>query len=126
LGIAISDPTRTIASPLTVINHISRLIDAGAIANLARENKVGLIVIGTSLDEEGASTPQSRRAERLAAAIKSQCDLPIETWDESFSTQDARNARIEMRTNRSKRYGHLDQIAAVVILQSYLNSQQDV
>jgi putative Holliday junction resolvase len=123
IGIAISDPTRTIASPLTVIQHISRPIDAASIADLARQHQVGLIVVGKALDEEGEPTPQSRRSDRLAEAIRQQCDIRLVIWDESFSTQKARQARITMGVKRDKRRGHLDEIAATVILQSYLDNE---
>ncbi len=123
MGIAISDPTGTIASPLTVLQHISRLVDAAAIADMAIEHQVGLIVIGHSLDEDGQPTPQSRRCDRLVEAIRQQSNIPITTWDESFSTQQARQARLAMGVQRSKRSGHLDELAATVILQSYLDSK---
>lgn len=123
IGIAISDPTATIAGPLSVVQHISRLLDAASIANLADQHKVSLIIIGKSFDEEGLPSPQSRRADRLAEAIRQQCDIPLVTWDESYSTQAARQARIEMGTSRRKRGGHMDDLAATVILQSYLDSR---
>jgi putative Holliday junction resolvase len=122
IGIAISDPTGTIASPLTVIKHVSRPVDAATIAELASQYQVGLIVLGNSLDEEGLPTPHSRLAERLAEAIRQQCDIPLAMWDESFSTQTARQARIDMGVRRGKRSGHLDELAATVILQSYLDA----
>lgn len=123
LGIAISDPTGTIANPLLVIRHVARQIDAATITNLAHEWAAGLIIIGQALDDDGQSTPQSRRAERLAEAIRLQCDIPIILWDESGSTQAARAARIAMRLKRQKRQGHLDELAATYILQTYLDSQ---
>ena len=123
IGIAISDPTGTIANPLTAVQHTSCRVDAATIADLANQYQAGLIVIGKSFDEEGLSTPASRNADRLAEAIGQQCDIPLTMWDESFSTQDARQARIEMGTSRRKRHGHLDELAATVILQSYLDAQ---
>ncbi len=123
IGLAMSDPTGTIAAPLTVIKHISRPVDAATIADLALQNQVGMIIIGTSLDDDGLPTPASRRADRLADAIRLQCNLPLQIWDESYSTQDARQARIEMSTSRQKRRGHMDELAATVILQSYLDSE---
>jgi putative Holliday junction resolvase len=123
IGIAISDPTGTIANPLTVLKHISRLKDATTIAELAVQHQAGLIVIGKSLDDEGLSTLQSLRADRLAEAISQHSDLPVTMWDESFSTQVARQARIEMGTTRRKRRGHMDDLAATVILQSYLDAK---
>jgi putative Holliday junction resolvase len=122
IGIAISDPTATIATPLIVIKHVSRSIDAAVIASLAIQYQVGSIIIGKSLDDDGLSTAQSRMADRLASAIQQQCPLPLTMWDESFSTQAALQARLEMGTSRRKRYGHLDELAATVILQSYLDS----
>ena len=124
-GIAISDPTGTIANPLTVLNHISREQDAAAIVVLVHEHHAGLIVLGQSLDDEGHSTLQSRRAARLANAIRSQTQVPVELWDETGSTQAAREARIAMGAPRRKRSGHLDDIAATYILQTYLDSNRD-
>ncbi len=124
IGLALSDPTATIASPLKVIEHSSRLMDAAQIANIAEENKVGLIVIGQSFDEEGNPNLAGRRAAKFADALKEQTQTPIVLWDESFSTQDARAARIELGVSRKKRSGHQDVLAAVVILQSYLESNK--
>lgn len=122
-GLAISDQTGTIANPLMVIPHISRLIDAAQVAQLAIAYEVGLIVIGQSLDENGQPTYEGRRVARFATALRMQTETPVVLWDESFSTQDARAARISMGVSRKKRAGHLDELAATVILQSYLDSQ---
>ncbi len=123
IGLAISDQTGTIANPLTVIKHVSRAIDAAQVATIASENEVGLIVIGQSFDEEGQPNLAGRRAARFADALGGQTELPVELWDESFSTNIARTARIQMGVSRKQRAGHLDQLAATVILQSYLDAQ---
>ena len=123
LGIAISDPTGTIANPLSVLKHTSRLMDAAAIVNLALEKEAALIIIGQALDYNGEATPQSRHALRLVEAIRTQTSLPVVLWDESGSTQEARAARIALGVSRRKRHGHMDDLAATVILQSYLDSQ---
>lgn len=122
IGLAISDLTGTIANPLTVIQHVSRAIDAAQVATIAAENGAALIVIGQSFDEEGQPNLAGRRAGRFAEALREQSSLPVELWDESFSTQKARAARIQMGVSRKQRSGHLDQIAATVILQSYLDA----
>jgi putative Holliday junction resolvase len=128
IGVAICDPSETIAGPLTVIKHVSRLIDAAAIAELARQNNAGKIVVGQSFDVDGKPNFQGRKAARLAAVIRSQSSLPVELWDEAYSTQSARSARIAIGSPRSKRKGHLDELAATVILQSYLDrrSPEDI
>ncbi|MFC1997283.1 Holliday junction resolvase RuvX [Chloroflexota bacterium] len=123
IGVAISDTTCTIASPLTVIQHISRTIDAATVATLALDNCVDKIIVGQSFDLDGKPNFQGRKAARLAAAIRSQTDIKIELWDEAYSTQEARRARIALRSPRSKRKGHLDEFAATFILQSYLDSR---
>jgi putative holliday junction resolvase len=123
LGIAISDPTGTIANPLVVLEHVSRSIDAASIAQIALERGAELIVIGQALDEENRPTPQARRAARLAGAIRTQTSIPVLLWDESGSTQSARLARIALNSPRNKRRGHLDDLAATVILQTYLDAR---
>lgn len=126
IGVALSDPTGTIANPLTVIQHISRPIDAASIAELARQNNVGRIVVGQSLGIDGKPNFQGRKATRLAAAIRTQTEIPVELWDEGYSTQEARAARIALGSPQSKRKGHLDELAATVILQSFLDRGQGV
>ena len=122
LGIAMSDPTGTIAGPLAVLEHVARPVDAATIAQLAAENGAGLIVIGQALDDDNQPTPQSRKAQRLAEAIRAQTGLPVELWDESGSTQAAQQARMALGVSRRKRRGHLDDLAATVILQDYLDA----
>ena len=123
IGLALSDPSATIANPLMVIEHVSRLIDAASIANVASQNGVSKIIVGQSLDIDGRPSFQGRKANRLAAAIRTQTDLPVILWDEAYSTQVARAAQIEMGVSRSRRRGHLDELAATVILQSYLDRE---
>ena len=122
IGLALSDPTGTIASPLTVVKHVSRMMDAAQVANVATEHGAELIVIGQSFDEDGNPNLAGRRAAKFAEALKEQTSLPVVLWDESFSTQDARVARIELGVSRKKRSGHQDAFAAVMILQSYIES----
>lgn len=124
IGLALSDETGTIAAPLKVIEHISRAIDAAQVAGIAAQHDAGLILVGQSFAEDGNPNPAGRRAARFAEELKNQTDIPIEMWDESFSTQDARRARIELGVSRKKRAGHQDAFAAVVILQSYLEAKR--
>ncbi|HAV77328.1 MAG TPA: Holliday junction resolvase RuvX [Anaerolineae bacterium] len=122
IGLALSDPTATIASPLQVIKHTTRLMDAAQVANLASENAVELIIIGQSFDEEGEPNLAGRRAANFAEVLKEQTNISIELVDESFSTKDARATVIEMGVSRKKRKGHHDALAAVMILRSYIES----
>ena len=124
IGLAVTDSTGSIASPLKVIKHVSRLIDAAEVAELAIQNEVELVIIGQSFDEQGHPNSAGRRAERFAETLKTQTKIRILLWDESFSTQEARATRIEMGVRRKKRGGHLDELAATIILQSYLEANR--
>ncbi len=124
IGLALSDQTATIASPLKVIEHTSRLMDAAQVANLAAEHEAALIVIGQSYAEDGKPNLAGRRAAKFAEVLREQTQIPVILWDESFSTQDARAVRIEMGVSRKKRSGHMDELAAVMILKSYLDANK--
>ena len=122
IGLALSDPEQKLASPLEVVIHISRMLDASRVAAVAAEHGAGMIVVGQSFDDDDNPNPAGRRAARFAEALKERTQLPVIMWDEAFSTQDARRAQIEAGAPRSRRAGHLDALAAVHMLQSYLDS----
>jgi putative Holliday junction resolvase len=125
IGIAISDETGTIARPLTLIEHVNRQIDAATIAELAIEHQVGLILVGQALDIEGNPNLSGRKAARLAGAIRAQSDLPIKMWDESYSTQTAKRVPEELGVKRKRSSEPLDDYAAAIILQSYLDAHEN-
>ncbi len=122
IGLAISDELGISANPLTIIKHVQREVDAEKVAVIAAEKDVQLIIVGQSLDDDGKPTFEGRRSARFARALRKKTDIPIKLWDEYYSTQDARQNYIKMGVSRKKRRGHLDDVAAAVILQSYLNS----
>ena len=122
IGLAISDPTGTIAQPLTVFFHTSRLSDVEAVAEHAAAQAAGLIVVGQSFDEEGEPTLEGRQAIRFAEVLRLQSSIPVILWDEAFTTQEARGTRLAMGVSRKKRSGHLDDLAATILLQSYLDA----
>jgi putative Holliday junction resolvase len=123
IGLALSDPTGTLASPLTILKHVSRVIDAALIAQIAVENQAECILIGQALGADNQPTFQSRRAARLAKVIRQQTDLTVLLWDETGSSQTARETKLRAGVSRSKRREHLDDLAAAMILQSYLDAQ---
>jgi putative Holliday junction resolvase len=125
IGLALSDPTGVLASPLTIIKHESRASDALRISRFADENDVELIIVGNPLAADSRPTLQSRKAKRLAAAIRDASSLPVELWDESDSSQVARQVRQELSLSQKKRAEAIDALAATVILQTYLDSHQE-
>lgn len=125
IGLAISDPSGTLARPLRVLNHVARAKDAQKIAEIADEEAVGAIVIGQPLDANGEVGPEARKSIRLADAIREVTQIPIHLWDESGTTQAAINSRVALGTSRKKRKGHLDDLAASILLQDFLIQNED-
>jgi putative Holliday junction resolvase len=125
IGLAISDPTQTIASPLGVIKHLSRAEDAQQILDKAVENAAVLIILGYADDWDGKPSFQAKKTLRLRDEILTLGNIEVNVWSEYGSTKKAQSARRLMNTSRKKRAGHLDDLAAVVILQSYLDAHQE-
>ena len=124
LGLALSDETGMLARPLGIIAHVSKLVDSAQVAEMAASNNAARIIVGVSYDEAGELNPAGRRAVNFAEILRLQTSLPVELWDESLTTQDARAARIAGGAPRKKRAGHLDDVAAAVLLQDYLDNHQ--
>ncbi len=120
IGLAVSDPTGTISRPLMVIRHESRAKDAHKILDIVLEQEAKIIVIGWALDSDGNVGFQARKSKRLADMIQTMTDLPVRMWDESGTTQDAIQSRIAMGVSRKHRQGHLDDLAASILLQDFL------
>lgn len=114
-GLAISDPTRTIARPLLIIEHRSRRLDAERIVGIALEHGASLILVGVPYDMEGEIGPQARKSLRLIKELRRSGQLPVEGWDESGSTQAAEEFNQD---------GPPDALAAASFLQEYLNGLQ--
>lgn len=120
IGLAVSDPTGTLSRPLTVIQHTSRDEDANKIVAITEEEGAVLIVVGWALDSEGEVGYQARKSQRLADVIRTKTSVPVKMWDESGTTKTAIQTRIAMGVSRKKRQGHLDDVAASILLQDFL------
>jgi putative Holliday junction resolvase len=129
VGVAVSDGTGLIASPLTVIQRTSKVEDFTKIARLVQEQKIEGLVVGHPLNHDGSVGPQAQRVERYAAALAEQLlawglDLPIHLWDEHMSTQRAQEAMIAAGRKAKARRERIDAVAAAVILQDYLDEHR--
>lgn len=126
VGIAISDPTGTVARPLQMLVRGSREEDFAAIAALVAEHEVDLVVVGQPLSLDGTEGAQARQVARYADALTACLPVRIVLWDERFTTVAAdeilRQSR-KKRRRRARAKGEVDAIAAAVILQSYLDSR---
>jgi len=125
IGLAISDPTGTLSRPLRIVHHQSREKDAHAILEIVDAEGVELIVVGWALDAEGRVSHAARKAERFAEAVREMTPVPVRMWDESGTTQDAIQSRIALGVSKKKRKGHLDALAASIMLQDFLIHNED-
>jgi len=125
IGVAISDPTETIARPLMILKHVSREIDAKAIVQLAVQHEAGMIIVGQSFDDEGNPSFHGRQAARLAFAISKKINTPVILWDESDSSKNAHSIIKSLGKKKKNIHAHNDHIAAAEILKSYLESKME-
>ncbi len=115
MGLAVSDPTGTIARPLAVLRHASRAEDARRILEIARREEADTIVVGVAYGDEGQIGRSAKRGLRLAEALRQAGHGRVETWDESQSTVEALAIH--------KPDPSTDARAAAVILQTFLDAQ---
>lgn len=123
IGISISDPSGTISRPLLVIQFISYAASAQQIVQLCEEKGIGQIIIGVSYDKDGNASFSGRKALRLGEAVHTISDIPVIYWDEYGTTRSAQRSRIQMGVKKKERQGHLDDVAACILLQSYIDEQ---
>ena len=120
IGIAITDPNRTIASPLENYSRGDPSSDQRRFQRLIEEEGIVGFVVGLPINTDGRETPKSREARAFGDWIASVTKLPVVYHDERFSTSIAHEIMIASNVKASKRKKHLDMIAAQQILQSYI------
>jgi len=125
IGLALSDPTRTVASPHEVVTRgADHDADHRAILDIARANRVTTIVVGLPRSLSGAMGPAARAAEREISELRAAAGSGIEVvaHDERLTTVTAERALDEARVDRRTRKAVVDKVAAAVMLQSWLES----
>ncbi len=121
IGVALSDETATLASGLPTLERVGQKKDPNAVVELARRHEAGAIVVGLPRSLDGSLGPQAESVLDFAESLKRRTRLPVLTWDERFTTRLAHQALIEGDVSRRKRKDLVDQVSAVLILQSYLD-----
>ncbi|HEY8544312.1 MAG TPA: Holliday junction resolvase RuvX [Acidimicrobiales bacterium] len=121
IGVALS--SGSLATPYEVVHRSgSRERDHAAIARLAEEAGAELIVVGLPLSLDGTKGPAARTVEAEAEELRVQVGLPVELWDERLSTVEATRRLGGAGVRGRKRRHVIDQVAATVILQSWLDA----
>jgi len=120
VGIAVSDPTGTIAQPLATVDAEPHATLAERLVEIARAQEAGRIVVGLPRRMDGSYGPEAKAAQDLAEALRKASRLPVELADERLTTVAAERSMIEGGARRSKRRATVDRVAAALLLQSHL------
>jgi putative Holliday junction resolvase len=123
IGVAISDALLLTAQSRPTVRRKDIHSDVAALCRLARENEVHEIVVGQPLHMDGRESPQSQKVARFAEELRKSVNLPIIFWDERLTSFEAEQHLEQMGLNWRQRREHVDKIAAMIILQNYLDSR---
>ena len=123
IGIAVSDALLLTAQARPTLRRRNPESDIEILRRLAEENEVHEIVVGQPLHMDGRESPQSQKVARFAEQLHQVLGLPIVFWDERLTSFEAEQHLEQMGLNWRKRREHVDKIAAMIILQNYLDSR---
>lgn len=113
-GVAVSDPTATLARPLGVVERAGSEAGLARVVDLAHSEEVDRIVVGLPVTLRGERGAQAAETERFVAALEAAADIPVETWDERFTT------RLAAGSVAAGARAEEDALAAAHLLTSYL------
>ena len=124
IGVAMSDSLAMTAQGLKVIRRVHKEEqEIQELADLIKEYEVNEIVLGYPKNMNGTIGESAKKSEVFAEKLKESFHLPVKLWDERLSTVGAQRALLEADVSRAKRKKVIDKMAAVFILQGYLNSR---
>jgi len=122
IGVAVSDETKTIAQPLEAIPAEPFADFLARLKVLLLEKKIDLVLIGLPRNMNGSYGPAAQQAETFAATLRTAITVPITMRDERLTTLQANKMLIQANVRRDKRKKKVDQTAAAILLQSYLDA----
>jgi len=121
IGLALSDPTRTIASPLDhIVRRAGKRPPLAEIIKRAAANEVKALVIGLPLDQEGDDTARATEVRAIALELEKRTGMPVTLVDERYTTAAALRTVREMGGSTRGRKGDVDALAATILLQHAL------
>ena len=122
IGLAISDPLGYTAQGLTTIRRKNLKIDIAELKKICDEYSVESILMGFPKNMNGTIGPSGEKAIELSKILEEELHMPVKLWDERLTTVAAHKAMLEADLSRAKRKKIVDKIAAMYILQGYLDS----
>ncbi len=122
IGVAVSDELGVTAQGMETLQCVNKRADLAAIARIAREKGAGLVLIGNPLNMSGEIGPQAAWVHEYAARIGEYTGLEVKLWDERLTSAEANRSLREGGMSFGRKTGTVDRMAAVILLQSYLDS----
>ena len=126
VGVALSDALGVAAHPLCTLTRKNRKVDLIAISDLASIHKVERVVIGLPISLDGSIGAQAKKVQKFAQRLEHVIDIPIEFQDERFTTAEAEDILRELNKDTNARKELIDEVAAVIILNDYLNNNREI
>ena len=121
IGMALSDVTRSVATPFDTIGRTKFTADAKTIRQVVEKNQVGALVIGFPLNLDGSEGPRAQSTRAFASNLAAHVEVPMVFWDERLSTAAVERHLIEADASRKRRAEVVDRMAAAYILQGALD-----
>jgi putative holliday junction resolvase len=120
IGIAISDPGRSIASPMETYTRRNADLDARRFQQLAKDEEIVLFVVGLPVFLDGRESPKSIEARQFGQWLGEVTGVPVEFFDERFTSAEAENFLLDAELTKKRRKKRIDKLAAQIMLSAYL------
>ncbi len=124
IGVAVSDPTRTVVEPREAVRARTRAGAIEQIVGLVEREAVGEVVVGIPVSLDGGVGRQGEKTKIFAEMLADRISVPVRTWDESYSSRAADGIMRESGVKRGRKKGKRDSVAAAVILREYLEMRR--
>lgn len=124
MGIAVSDELGMLAHPLEYVEAEPLTGALKRIEDLVVEKQAGLVLVGMPRNMDGSYGPAAAKVNEFVAELRKVISVPVKTWDERLTSVQANRFMREANVRQRDRKGRADQMAAAILLQSYLDSAQ--
>ena len=125
IGVAVSDLMGLTAQGVKTVKRVGKKTDIEALKEIIKERQVNKIVSGLPKNMNGTLGPQGEKVIKFCELLEEETGIKIEYWDERLSTVAAEKTLIQGNVRRENRKGVIDMVAAVIILQGYLDRQRN-
>lgn len=123
IGLAVSDTNEKIATGMPTIKRKNNTADLSRIKSIVNDLEIGKIIMGITYNYDGSLSKTGLGAQTFSRLLRKETGIPVEFFDETYTSVNAENLLIEADMSRKKRKRVIDKLSAVIILQEYLNNR---